>query len=129
VPFEQDRGAAPGLRSLAHAARQHQRAIFTREDGARLRPQWISTRFEELIKKYGLVQDKHSIEGWPIDRIARHHRIFVRTVQVATGGEPLPPIRFHDLRHGAATLALLGNVNMKVISETLGHARHSLTGR
>ncbi|GAA1860065.1 tyrosine-type recombinase/integrase [Actinomadura bangladeshensis] len=39
----------------------------------------------------------------------------------------MPPIRFHDLRHGAATLALLGNVNMKVISETLGHARHSLT--
>ncbi|MGC4953877.1 tyrosine-type recombinase/integrase [Actinomadura citrea] len=46
---------------------------------------------------------------------------------MAAGGEPLPPIRFHDLRHGAATLALLGNVNMKVISETLGHARHSFT--
>ncbi|GGP98683.1 hypothetical protein GCM10010187_12930 [Actinomadura coerulea] len=30
--------------------------VFTREDGARLRPQWISTRFEDLIKKYGLVQ-------------------------------------------------------------------------
>ncbi|MEO3826027.1 hypothetical protein [Actinomadura sp. B10D3] len=53
--------------------------VFTREDGARLRPQWISTRFEELIKKYGLVQDKHSVEGWSIDRIARHHRISVRT--------------------------------------------------
>ncbi|WP_339156078.1 tyrosine-type recombinase/integrase [Actinomadura luteofluorescens] len=101
--------------------------VFTREDGARLRPQWISTRFEDLIKKYGLVQDKHFIEGWAIDRIARHHRTSVRTVQVVTGGEPLPPIRFHDLRHGAATLALLGNVNMKVISETLGHARHSFT--
>ncbi|MEV4003131.1 tyrosine-type recombinase/integrase [Actinomadura sp. NPDC049753] len=101
--------------------------VFTREDGARLRPQWISTRFEELIKKYGLVQDKHSVEGWSIDRITRHHRISVRTVEVATGGERLPPIRFHDLRHGAATLALLGNVNMKVISETLGHARHSFT--
>ncbi|MFG2021110.1 tyrosine-type recombinase/integrase [Actinomadura geliboluensis] len=46
---------------------------------------------------------------------------------MAIGGEPLPPIRFHGLRHGAATLALLGNVNMKVISEALGHARHSFT--
>ena len=42
-------------------------------------------------------------------------------------GSPLPPIRFHDLRHEAATLALLGKVDMKVISETLGHLRHSFT--
>ena len=34
--------------------------LSTREDGARLRPQWISTRFEDLIKKYGLVQDKRT---------------------------------------------------------------------
>ena len=101
--------------------------VFTREDGARLRPQWISTRFEELIRKYWLVRHRHSVEGWSVDRIARRHRISVRAVQIAIGGEPLPPIRFHDLRHGAATLALLGNVNMKVISETLGHARHSFT--
>ncbi|GAA1832965.1 site-specific integrase [Actinomadura chokoriensis] len=101
--------------------------VFTREDGTRLRPQWISTRFEDLIRKYGLVQHRYSEEGWSVDRISRHHRTSVRAVQVAIGGEPLPPIRFHDLRHGAATLALLGNVNMKVISETLGHARHSFT--
>ncbi|WP_192808710.1 tyrosine-type recombinase/integrase [Actinomadura montaniterrae] len=101
--------------------------VFTREDGARLRPQWISTRFEDLIRKYWLVRHRHSAEGWSVDRIARRHRVSVRAVQIAIGGEPLPPIRFHDLRHGAATLALLGNVNMKVISETLGHARHSFT--
>ncbi|NEA22199.1 tyrosine-type recombinase/integrase [Actinomadura bangladeshensis] len=101
--------------------------VFTREDGTRLRPQWISTRFEDLIRKYGLVQHRHSEEGWSVDRISRHHRTSVRAVQVVIGGEPLPPIRFHDLRHGAATLALLGNVNMKVISETLGHARNSFT--
>jgi len=101
--------------------------VFTREDGARLRPQWISARFEGLIRKYGLVRRRHSVEGWSIERIARRHRISVRAVEVAIEGDSLPPIRFHDLRHGAATLALLGNVNMKVISETLGHARHSFT--
>ncbi|MFB4304703.1 hypothetical protein [Actinomadura sp. GTD37] len=36
-------------------------------------------------------------------------------------------IRFHDLRHGAATLVLLGKVDVKVISEALGHSRHSFT--
>ncbi|GAA2119564.1 site-specific integrase [Actinomadura napierensis] len=45
----------------------------------------------------------------------------------ALRGDPLPRIRFHDLRHEAAKLALLGKVDMKVISETLGHSRHSFT--
>lgn len=39
----------------------------------------------------------------------------------------LPPIRLHDLRHGAATLSLAAGVDMKVVSETLGHARSSFT--
>lgn len=39
----------------------------------------------------------------------------------------LPPIRFHDLRHSAASLMLAAGVPMKVVSETLGHARFSFT--
>ncbi len=34
----------------------------------------------------------------------------------------LPSIRFHDMRHTAATLMLSGNINAKVVQETLGHA-------
>jgi len=41
--------------------------------------------------------------------------------------EPLPPIRYHDLRHGAATMSLAAGVDMKVVSETLGHAKSSFT--
>jgi integrase len=33
----------------------------------------------------------------------------------------LPPVRLHDLRHGAATLMLAAGVDVKVVSETLGH--------
>ena len=42
----------------------------------------------------------------------------------------LPPIRLHDLRHGAASLMLAAGVPMKVVQETLGsqqlddHRRH-----
>jgi hypothetical protein len=36
-------------------------------------------------------------------------------------------IRCQDLRHGAATLSLLGKVDMKVISAALGHSRSSFT--
>ena len=39
----------------------------------------------------------------------------------------LPRVRFHDLRHTAATLLLRQAVHPKVVSETLGHATITLT--
>ncbi|MEU6020843.1 tyrosine-type recombinase/integrase [Micromonospora sp. NPDC047134] len=39
----------------------------------------------------------------------------------------LPPIRLHDLRHSAATLALDAGVDIKVVSEQLGHSTTTLT--
>jgi integrase len=39
----------------------------------------------------------------------------------------LPLIRFHDLRHTAATLLLGRGVNPKVVSELLGHSQVSIT--
>src|SRR6476661_9762811 len=39
----------------------------------------------------------------------------------------LPTIRFHDLRHTCATLALAARVNPKVVSEMLGHSTIAIT--
>lgn len=39
----------------------------------------------------------------------------------------LPRIRFHDLRHTAATLLLESGVNPKIVSEMLGHSHISIT--
>ncbi|MEU8401765.1 site-specific integrase [Nonomuraea sp. NPDC048892] len=39
----------------------------------------------------------------------------------------LPPIRLHDLRHGAASLMLAARVKMKVVQETLGHTSSAFT--
>ncbi|RLK23799.1 site-specific recombinase XerD [Micromonospora sp. M71_S20] len=39
----------------------------------------------------------------------------------------LPPIRLHDLRHGAATVALDAGVDIKVLAEQLGHSTTTLT--
>ncbi len=51
-----------------------------------------------------------------------HHRL-VRLLKQAG----LPRIRFHDLRHTAATLLLGARVNPKVVSEMLGHANIAIT--
>jgi len=39
----------------------------------------------------------------------------------------LPHMRFHDLRHTAATLLLEAGINPKVVSEMLGHSSVSIT--
>jgi integrase len=41
----------------------------------------------------------------------------------------LPPIRFHDLRHGAASLAKAAGLDTKYISALLGHSRTSFTDK
>ncbi|MBN1174993.1 MAG: site-specific integrase, partial [Micromonosporaceae bacterium] len=39
----------------------------------------------------------------------------------------LPPVRLHDLRHGAATIALAAGVEMKVVQEMLRHSSYTVT--
>ena len=39
----------------------------------------------------------------------------------------LPVIRFHDLRHTAATILLIKGVHVKLVSEMLGHSTITLT--
>lgn len=44
---------------------------------------------------------------------------------VAASG--LPPIRLHDLRHGAATLMLAAGIDVKIVSDTRGHSDTRIT--
>ena len=39
----------------------------------------------------------------------------------------LPPVRLHDLRHGAASLALSAGVDLRVVQDMLGHSSIVLT--
>ncbi|MDP4511888.1 tyrosine-type recombinase/integrase [Nonomuraea turcica] len=66
--------------------------IFTKENGAELKPDWVSEHFERLTFAAGL-----------------------------------PPIRLHDLRHGAATLSLAAGNDMKTTSQMLRHSSLSIT--
>ena len=61
-------------------------------------------------------------EGQPIDPGVLSHN-FARIARRAG----LKQVRFHDLRHTWATLALLKGIHPKVVSETLGHASVAFT--
>ena len=61
--------------------------------------------------------------GGPIDGRNLRQRSFRRALTQAN----LPAIRFHDLRHTAATLMLLQGIHPKVVSERLGHSSVALT--
>ncbi|MET9690120.1 site-specific integrase [Streptomyces sp. NPDC006514] len=54
--------------------------------------------------------------GWLTDQ-------FERLVELSG----LPPIRLHDLRHVAASLMLAAGVDIKIVSETLGHSETRVT--
>ena len=99
--------------------------VFTEPDGTPLRPEWISQRFDGLIAKYNAIRKGHA-KGRTIEQLAQRHWVSEAAVNIALA-EPLPPIRYHDLRHGAATLALAADVDMKVVSEILGHSKSSFT--
>ncbi|MGE5573912.1 MAG: site-specific integrase [Bacteroidota bacterium] len=50
-----------------------------------------------------------------------------RSFSPLLGKAGLPKVRFHDLRHTAATLLLLQGVHPKLVQEQLGHSQISLT--
>jgi integrase len=61
--------------------------------------------------------------GQPLERNRFVRGVFHPLLREAS----IPRIRFHDLRHTSATLALSSGVNVKVISERLGHSSAKMT--
>ncbi len=65
-------------------------------------------------------------------RLLHHFNLAVKTINNARlaadeDAELLPAIRFHDLRHTAATIALSIGLHPKIVSEMLGHASIQIT--
>lgn len=98
----------------------------------------LSTTLIEKLKDHIALQDQEihragvrwqendlifpSVIGTPLD-----HRNLFRDFKIILNSAGLPDIRFHDLRHTAATLMLLQGIHPKVVQERLGHSDISLT--
>jgi integrase len=61
------------------------------------------------------------------EHVSRQFVADVARCRKAPGGDALPVIRLHDLRHTHATLLLANGVPVKVVSERLGHATVTIT--
>ncbi|MGH3669739.1 MAG: tyrosine-type recombinase/integrase, partial [Pseudonocardiaceae bacterium] len=97
-----DRHTVAALREHAHHQRQERHTAAGR---------WHNTGY--------VFTNRH---GNPLHPGFLTHRL---TALVAAAG--LPPIRLHDLRHGAATLAHLAGTDLKTICDQLGHSSIVLT--
>jgi integrase len=64
----------------------------------------------------------HGERGQPLNRSYVRER-FLK----AQAGHGLPLLRFHDLRHTAATIMFENGENAKAISERLGHSSVAIT--
>ena len=83
-------------------------------------------QLEIRLKAGSLWQEQDLV--FPTDHGAPHdpswqYKVFKR----ATKDAGLRSIRFHDMRHTAATLLLTKNVHVKVVSEMLGHSSITIT--
>jgi integrase len=74
----------------------------------------------EAWQETDLVVDRG--DGGPVDPDSVSHAF----AEIAEDSG-LPDVRLHDLRHGFASALLLAGVNVKIVSEALGHSRTAFT--
>jgi integrase len=84
---------------------------------------------EERVARGGACEDHDLVfpngVGRPMDEVNLLRREFIPLLRRAG----LPQVRFHDLRHTAATIMRREGVNLEVVSEVLGHADPATTMR
>lgn len=120
----QEQPKTPESRRLLALSTQTVEALLDRKVAAAIeRKKWDAMPKRETDRAYennGLVFS--SLDGRPLDA-----RAFTRHFETLAAKAGLPKIRFHDLRHTNATLMIGEGVNLKIISERLGHSAIDIT--
>jgi integrase len=89
---------------------------------------WRRRQAEERLAA-GAARQDHGLVFVDALGVPPHPETVTRWWREAVERSGLPPIRLHDARHTAATLMLRAGVNVKVVSQRLGHADIAVTMR
>lgn len=105
-----------------------------------IRTVYLSRFTLNALKRHQELQEKekeHLGDAWDdsydlifpntIGRPMHFSDFIVRTFKADLKKANVPDMRFHDLRHTAATLLLMAGVNPKVVCEMLGHSSITIT--
>ncbi len=84
-------------------------------------------RFERTMAGRDWVGDDWNLVFARPDGHPLHGMVVTKAFQSLLAGAGLPRLRFHDLRHGAATYLLTAGVPMRVVMEQLGHTQMATT--
>jgi len=102
------------------------RTVSLDDDSAAALTAWRAAQDEER-RRWGPAWQHTGLVFTREDGTGLHPAIVTDTFQAISERAGLPPIRLHDLRHTAASLALQAGVPMKVVSEQLGHSSLAIT--
>ena len=106
--------------------------VFTDELGRALVAKSVSQNFDRPVARYESIRcSPERVRGRGVASnpraLASSYSTTVRAVELALQGPPLPPVRLHDLRHGAASLTYRVTKDLKLVSELLGHSGIQIT--
>lgn len=88
--------------------------------------EWRQRQLQERLAAGPAWQDRGLVLTWP-DGSFVHPNLPTKWIRKLADQIGLPRIRLHDARHSFATLALESGVDVKIVSERLGHANTSIT--
>jgi len=113
------------------------RTIVLDNDAVRLLREHRRTQNESRLKNGAAYHDHQLVFCKQLADMTKKHDVIGDALQINNIGErgfariikaaKVRRIRFHDMRHTAATLALMAGVPAKVVQERLGHKRIEMT--
>ncbi len=86
----------------------------------------LDQQADDMAKAGGAYQD-HGLVFANEDGSPKHPVLLSQEFERHVRDAALPPVRFHDLRHTYATLALQAGINVKMVSARLGHSTVAFT--
>lgn len=98
--------------------------VFCKENGEPLRPETVLKRFRAITAEARVDLFRRAHPEIPAEDVARKLDELLTETPAA---DPLPKIRIHDLRHGAATLLLAAGVPLAIVSKMLRHSKVGIT--